>query len=152
LTIELEVAVLLILAGLQQEAVKVSILYFLLWLGLFIYTIPDPIILSNDKSAGAESEIDCSNLDLDIDIGAKSNSDLLYIADSKLADSDSFGSGAVLISDRLVTDYQNNNNDYNSIIDKTQLCLLADCPRPTSSDPGSDIHQASKLQVNTDII
>jgi hypothetical protein len=149
---ELEVAVLLILAGPRQEAVEVSILRFLLWPGLLTHTIPDPIILSDDESAGAESETDCSDLDLNVDVRAKSDSDPPHVADSELADGDGFGLGAALISNRLVTDHQDDDNDHNGVIDKTQLRLSADRPRPASPDPGSDTHQASKLQVNTDII
>jgi hypothetical protein len=78
----------------------VSILRFSLWPGLLTYTILDPIILSNDKSTNAESETDYSNLD--INIRAKSDSDTPHVADSQLVDS--FGSGAALISDCLVTD------------------------------------------------
>ncbi|KAF4618980.1 hypothetical protein G7Y89_g14868 [Cudoniella acicularis] len=37
-------------------------------------------------------------------------------------------------------------------VDKTSLRHSTDRPRPASPDPGSDTHQASKLQVNTDII
>jgi hypothetical protein len=150
---ELEMAVLLILAAPQQEAVKVSILRFSLWPGLFIHTIPDPIILSDDESAGAESETDCS--DLDVDVRAKNDSDPPHVADSELADGSGSGSGsgAALISDRLVTDHQDDDNNYNNgIVGKTQLRLSTDRPRLASPDPGSDAHQASKLQVNTDLI
>jgi hypothetical protein len=69
---ELELAVLLILAAPRQEAVKVSILRFSLWPGLLTYTILDPIMLSDDESAGAESKTDCS--DLDVDVTEKSDS------------------------------------------------------------------------------
>jgi hypothetical protein len=100
---ELEMAVLLILATPRQEAVKVSMLRFSLWPGLLIHTIPDPIILSDDESAGAESKTDCS--DLDVDVRAKNDSDPPHVADSELADGSGSGSGAALISDCLVTDH-----------------------------------------------
>jgi hypothetical protein len=146
---EFEVAVLLILAAPRQEAVKVSTLRFLIWPGLTC-TIPDPIILSDDESAGAESETDCG--DLDVNVRAKSDSDPPHVADSELADGDGFASEAALISGRLVTDYQDDDNNHNNgVVDKTRLRLSADRPRSASPDPGSDTHQSSKLQVNTDI-
>jgi hypothetical protein len=151
LIMELEVAVLLNLAAPRQEAVEVSMLCFSTWPGLLTHTIPpDPIMLSDDESAGAESETDCS--DLDVDVRAKSDSDPSHVADSELANGDGFGSGAALISDRLVTDHQDDDNNHNGVVDKTQLRLSADCPRSASPDRGSDTHEARKLQVNTDII
>lgn len=108
----------------------------------------DPIILSDNESAGAESETDYS----DLDIRAKSDSDPLHVTDSELADGDGFGSGAALISDRLVTNHQDNDNRHNGVIDKTQLPLSADRPRSAPPEPRSDTHPASKLQVNPDII
>jgi hypothetical protein len=79
---------------------------------------PRSIILSDDESAGAESETDCSNLD--VDVRAKSDSDSLHVADSELVDGDGFGSGAALISDGLVTDHQDNHNNHNNgVVDKT---------------------------------
>jgi hypothetical protein len=57
---ELEVTVLLILAAQLWKVLKVSILRFSIWRGLLPYTIPDPIILSDDESAGTESETDYS--------------------------------------------------------------------------------------------
>jgi hypothetical protein len=105
-------------------------------------------MLSDDESADAESETDCS--DLDVDVRAKSDSDPPHVADSELADGDGFGSGAALISDCIVTDHQDDDNDHNGVSDKTQLRLSADRPRSASPDPGSDTHQASKLRVNTD--
>jgi hypothetical protein len=145
---EPEVAVLRTLAAPRQAAVEVSILLFPLWPGLLTHTITDPIILSDDESAGAESETDCS--DLDVDVRAKSDSDPPHVADSELADS--IGSGAALVSDRLVTDHQDDDNDHDGVIDKTQLPLSADRPRSASPEPRSDTHPASKLQVNPDII
>jgi hypothetical protein len=109
----------------------------------------DPIMLRDDESADAESETDCS--DLDVDVRAKSDSDPPHVTDSELADGDGFGSGAALISDCIITDHQDDDNDHNGVIDKTELRLSADRPRPASPDPGSDTHQVTKLQVNTDI-
>ena len=67
-------------------------------------------MLSDDESGGAESETDCS--DLDIDVRAKSDSDPPHVSDSELADGDGFSSGDVLISDRLVTDHQDDDNNH----------------------------------------
>jgi hypothetical protein len=107
-------------------------------------------MLSDDESAGAASETDCS--DLDIDVRAKSDSDPLHVADNELPDGHCFGSRAALISDRLVTDHQDDNNNHNKgVVDKTQLRLSAGRPRSASPDHGSDTLQASKLQVDTDI-
>ncbi|KAL5325334.1 hypothetical protein ACEPPN_006459 [Leptodophora sp. 'Broadleaf-Isolate-01'] len=102
----------------------------------------DPIILSDDESAGAESETDCS--DLDVDVRAKNDSDPPYVADIKLTNGDGFGSGVALISDRLVTDHQDDNNDHDGVINKIQLRLSDNRPRPASLDPGSNTQQASK--------
>lgn len=110
----------------------------------------DPIILSDDESAGAESGTDCS--DLDLDVRAKSDSEPPDVADSELADGDGFSSGAALTSDRLVTDHQDDDSDHDGGVDITQHRLSADRPRPASPDPGSDTRQANKLQLNTDII
>ena len=136
----------------QQAAVEVSILlFFSLWPGFLTHTIPDPIILSDDESAGAESETDCSNLG--VDVRAKSDSDLLHLADSELADGDGISSGAALIYSRLVVDRQDDDNDYNAIADKPRLHLLGNRrPRSASPQPRSNTDQASKLQVNPDII
>jgi hypothetical protein len=136
----LEVAVLLILAAPRLVAVKVSILRFSTLARTSTHTIPDPILLSDNEYAGAESETDCSALD--VDVRAKSDSD-----------GDRFGSGAAVISGRLVTDHQEDNNNHNKgVVDKTQLRLSVGPPRSASPDSGSDIHQASKLQVDTDIM
>jgi hypothetical protein len=53
------------------------------------------------------------------------------------------------ISDCLVTDHQDNDN--NSVVNDTKLQLSADCLRSASSGHRSVTNQASKLQVNTDI-
>jgi hypothetical protein len=80
--------------------------------------IPDPIILSNDKSMGAESRTDYGALN--VNLIAKNGSSLSYVADTKPADSDSFVFGAALISNCLATDYQDNdNNNNNSVINNT---------------------------------
>jgi hypothetical protein len=65
--------------------------------------ILDPIILSDDESVGAESGTDYSALD--VNLTAKNSFDPLYVTDTKLADSNGFASGAVLIPDRLVADH-----------------------------------------------
>lgn len=109
LTIELEVAVLLILAALRQEAVEVSILRLSFRPGLYTHTMPDPIILSDDESVGAESETDYSNLE--VDLTAKSDSSSPHIADSDMADGEGFGSGTTCISDPIVADHQDDDND-----------------------------------------
>ena len=105
-------------------------------------------MLSDDESAGAESETDCS--DLDVDVTEKSDSNPPHVADSNVADGDSSGSGVTLISDRLATDHQDDDDNHNNgVVDKIQLRLSADRPRSASPDPGSDTHQASKPQVDT---
>jgi hypothetical protein len=93
LTIELEVAVLLVLAAPRQEVVEVSILRLPVRPGLHTYTMPDPIILSDDESVSAESETDYSNLE--VDLTAKSDSSSLHIADSDIVDGEGFGSGTI---------------------------------------------------------
>jgi len=145
---ELEVAVLLILATLREEAVEVSIVRFSLWLGLLTHTITDLIILSDDESAGAESETNYS--DLDVDVRAKSDSDPQHITDSELADGDGFGSGATLIPDRPITDHQDDSNHNNGVVDHTKPQLTADHLKSASPSQSFPTHQASKLQVNTD--
>ena len=92
-------------------------------------------MLSDSESAGAESETDYS--DLDIDVRAKSD-----------PDGDGFGSGAAPISDRLVTDHQDDNNHSKGVVDKTQLRLSTGSPRSASPDSASDTHQASKLHTD----
>ena len=144
---ELEVTVLLILAAQLWEALKVSIMRFSIWPGLLTYTIPDPIILSDDESMGTESETDFSCLD--IDLTAKRDSDSLHIVDSELVDGDGFGSRTTRISDRLVTDHQDDDN--NGVVNNTKLWLSTDCPRSASSSHRSITNQASKLQANIDI-
>jgi hypothetical protein len=57
--------------------------------------MPDPIILSDDESAGAESETDYSNLK--VDLTAKSDSSSPHIADSNMADGKGSGSGTTYI-------------------------------------------------------
>ena len=79
--------------------------------------IPDPIILSNDESASAESETDCS--DLDVDFRAKNDPNPPHVISGELADSDGFNLGAALISHHLVTNYQDNNNHNNDSVNKT---------------------------------
>ncbi|KAH6675955.1 hypothetical protein B0J14DRAFT_587704, partial [Halenospora varia] len=67
-----------------------------------------------------------------------------------LADGDGFGSGTILISDRLVANHQDDGND-NGVPDGAKLQLVADCPRSASPGHGSVTHQASPLRVNTEI-
>ena len=59
-------AVLLILAARHKEVLKVSILRLSIRLGLLIYTIIDPIILSDNESVDAKSDTDYSSLDIDV--------------------------------------------------------------------------------------
>ncbi len=79
--------------------------------------ILDLIILSNNKSIGIKSKTNYS--DLNVDVNTKSNSNPLHVIDSELVDDDSLNSRAILISNRLITNYQDNNNNHNSIVDKT---------------------------------
>lgn len=127
-----------------------SILRLLVWLGLLIYAILDPIILSDDEFVSAESETDYTNLD--VDLIAESDSYSLHVADSKSADGNSFGLGTTLISHRPVANYQDDSNDNNnSVIDSTKRQLAADRLRSASPNHRSVTHQASSLQVNTEI-
>lgn len=69
---------------------------------------------------GAESKTDYS--DLNIDLGAKSYSDSLYIVDSELANSNSFDLGirTIYISSYLITNYLDDGNDNNnSVVNNT---------------------------------
>ena len=118
-------AVLLILAAPQQEAVEVSILRLSAWPELHTHTIPDPITLgdSDDESAGVESETDYG--DFDADVTAKSDSSSPHIVDSDMADDNSVGS--TYNSDRLVADHQNHDND-SDVVDGEKLQLAADFP------------------------
>jgi hypothetical protein len=104
-----------------------TVFFFSLWPGFLTHTIPDLIILSDNKSAGAESKTDCS--DLGVDVRAKSDSALPHVADSELADGDGIGSGAALIYNRLVVDRQDDDNDHNTVANKPHLRLLANRPR-----------------------
>ena len=105
---EVEVAVLSILAARHKEVLKVSILRLSIRLGLLIYTITDPIILSDNESVDAESDTDYSSLDIDATAQRDCDS---RVADSELTDSGGFGSGTTPISDRPVTDHQNDDDD-----------------------------------------
>jgi hypothetical protein len=78
----------------------VSIMRFSIWLRLLTYTILDPIILSNNEFVGTKSNTDFSSLD--IDFTAKRDSNSLHVANNKLIDSNSFGSGTTRISDHVV--------------------------------------------------
>jgi hypothetical protein len=148
--VELEVAVLVILSAQQKKAVKVSILRFPIWLGLLIYTIPDPIMLNDDESMGAESETDYGGLD--VGLRTRSDSDSLYVTDNKPADGDSISLRTIHTSGRLAADHPDDGNkNNNGLVNDTQLRLSAN--RPGSASPGhrSAIYQASKLRINTDI-
>ncbi|CAG8982450.1 hypothetical protein HYALB_00013981 [Hymenoscyphus albidus] len=103
-------------------------------------TTQDPIILSDDDSAGAESETDYTNPDFDLTDNSYPNTS--RITESELADGDGFGSRAALTSHCLVADHQDDN---------IQLRLPADRPRSASPSYGSIAYQASKL-MDTDNI
>jgi hypothetical protein len=110
--------------------------------------MPDPIILSDDESAGAESETDYSNLEGDLT--AKSDSSSPHIADSDMADGEGFGSGTTYISDRIVADHQDDDND-SGVVDGARLQLAADLQMSASPGHGTVKHQASPMQVNSEI-
>ncbi|KAH6696527.1 hypothetical protein BKA61DRAFT_741680 [Leptodontidium sp. MPI-SDFR-AT-0119] len=114
----------------------------------------DPIILSDDEPASAESETDCS--DFDVDVRAKSASDPPHVARSELVDGGGIGSGsgsgAVLSPGRFVTDHSDDQNDHDGVFDNPQPRLSAVCPTLASRNSGSATHQASKTQVNADLI
>ena len=142
-------AVLLIPPAQQKEAAKVSILRFPIWPRLLTYPIPDPILLSDDESVGAESETDYS--DLDVDPRAKSDSGLSHL-DGEPADGEGFGSGTTRVSGSLATDHPNDGNKSNNgIVNNARLRLSADRPRSASPGHSSVTHQAGKLWVNTDL-
>lgn len=78
-------------------------------------------MLSDDKSVGAESETDYSNLD--VDLTTKSDSHSPHVADSDLVDGGGLGSGTTPISNRLVADSQDNANDNdndNGVVDSAK--------------------------------
>jgi hypothetical protein len=139
--------IVLILAAQQKEALKVSTPSFSLWPGLPTHTIPDPIVLSDDESIGAESETDYT--DPDVDLAANSYPDSSHVADSELADGDGFGSRAALTSHCLVADHQDDNDKNSGGIDNAQLRLSTDRPRSASPSHRSVTYQASK-QMDTD--
>ncbi|KAG9228023.1 hypothetical protein BJ875DRAFT_490345 [Amylocarpus encephaloides] len=87
----------------------------------------DPIILGEDESIGAESETDYGSLNAALT--AKSDSSSPHIADSDMADDD---------------------ND-SAIVDSATLQLAADLPMSASPGNGTVTHQASPMQVNTEI-
>jgi hypothetical protein len=76
---------------------------------------------------GTKSKTNFSSLD--IDLMAKRDSDSLHVADNKLINSNSFGSGTTVISDCVITNNQDNNNNNNSIVNSAKLRLFANCPR-----------------------
>jgi hypothetical protein len=143
------VAVLLIPPAQQKEAAKVSILRFPIWPRLLTYPIPDPILLSDDESVGAESETDYS--DLDVDPRAKSDSGLSHL-DGEPADGEGFGPGTTRVSGSLATDHPNDGNKSNNgVFNNARLRLSADRPRSASPGHSSVTHRAGKLWVNTDL-
>lgn len=113
--------------------------------------MPDPIILSDDESPSAESDTDCSDLDLDVRV--KSDPHPLHVANSELRDREGFrsGSGAAFNSDCLATDYNVDDNNHNGLIHTTPLNLSAGHPSSSTLKPGSDTRQASNLRMNSDI-
>ena len=80
-----------------------SILHFSIWLGLLTYTILDPIILSDDKSVGTESNTNFSSLD--IDLIAKRDSNSPHIVDNKLVDGNGVSLRTIVISNHVVTNH-----------------------------------------------
>ena len=88
--------------------------------------MPDLIILSDDKSAVEESEIGCSDFDVD----SKANSH----------------------SDRSATSYQDDDNSPNGVIEQTLLRLSPERSTTLSLDPEPETHRVSKLPVNTSSI
>ncbi|KAG9228017.1 hypothetical protein BJ875DRAFT_279061 [Amylocarpus encephaloides] len=109
----------------------------------------DPNTISDDGPMADESETDYS--DHDVDFRAKSDSDRLYVIDSELAVSDSFGVGATFNFQCLSTHRQDHDNDYNDVADKTQLCLSVDRPISASLKPGPNTKHASNVRVKTDV-
>lgn len=106
-------------------------------------------MLSDDESVGAESETDCS--DLDVDPRAKSDSGLQY-PNGEPADGDGFGLGTTIIH---ASPAPNNADDFNttndSVVNNGQLRLPINHLGSAPPGHGSITHRASKLPVNTDI-
>jgi len=74
-------------------------------------------MLSNNKSVGAKSETDYSNLD--VNPRAKSDSSPLH-PNSELTNSNSFGLGTTHVSSSLAANYLNNSNkSNNSVVNNT---------------------------------
>jgi hypothetical protein len=113
--------------------------------GLLTHTIPDSIILSDDEPLATGSETDYSEVDLGP--RAKSDSDSPHVTDSG-----SFGLGTTFISGCPVSDHQDEDGDNSGVPDDDKLRLAANYLRPRSVSPGQTFtHQASKMQVDTDI-
>jgi len=108
--------------------------------------MPDPIILSDDESADTESETDYSNLK--VDLTTKSDSSSPHIADNDMAGGEGFGSATTYISDLIVADHQDDDND-SGVVDGAQLA--ADPLMSASPGHGSVTHQASLMRVNSEI-
>lgn len=124
-----------ILAIQQPEPLKVSILSFSISQRVLTNTIPDPIILSDDEPEGAESKIDYSDLDFDLDLNltAKKDSMSLHNSDSGLAGGDDFDSGTTSNSSHLTAECHNNNsNNGDGVIDTGKHLRSASRPRPAS--------------------
>jgi hypothetical protein len=109
----------------------------------------DPIVLNDDESVDAESETDYSSLE--VDLTTKSDSSSPHIADNDMADGEGFVSGTIYISDRIVANHQDNDNN-SGVVDGARLQLAADVPMLASPGHGPAIHQASPTRVNIEII
>ncbi|KAG9235614.1 hypothetical protein BJ875DRAFT_265946 [Amylocarpus encephaloides] len=101
----------------------------------------DPIILSDNESANTESETDYSNLK--VDLTTNSDSSPPHIADNDMAVREGFGSGTTHISD---------DDNESGGVDGATLQFPADLPISVSPSHGSFTHQASPMQVNSEII
>ena len=121
---ELEVAVPLVPAAPRQEAVEVSILRLSVRSGFHTHTKLDPMIISDDESSNAESETDCSNLE--VDLTTKNDSFSPHIADHQ------------------------DDEDNSSVVNGATLQLAADLPMSASSGHGSVTHQGP-IRVNSEI-
>jgi hypothetical protein len=117
--------------------------------GPLTHTTSNPIILSNNDCASAESETNCS--DLDVDARSKSNSNPPYATDSELADGGGFSSEPPSFLIALLPTINTTITITTAEPTKPSFAS-ANRPRPASLDLGFDIYQASKLQVNADLI
>jgi hypothetical protein len=108
--------------------------------------IPDSSIPSDGEPLATDSETDYSEVDLGPTAKSDSNA-------PQVADSGSFGSGSTFISGRLVSDHQDKNGDNDGVRDNAELQLTTEHLRLRPTSPGRTFatHQASKIQVNTNI-